>query len=288
MKKYLFTIIACTIYAISTNATNEPTLPDTILPNPKNILKTFSDDFDGDKPNDLFWGKFDREKSAPWSVYICDTIPKLVEVSNGTLKIRAVWDNEKKHPWTGCIQTKDKKSIRYGRVDVRARFNRYGNGAWPAIWMLSQSPIYSGWPSGGEIDIMERIDNEKKIHQAFHQADSSDLNVDLKKRKDFATPINPNKYHVYSMVKLPGKIGLYVDYKLRAVHHAKAVEGAERYWPFETDFYLILNHACSDMGAFSKKFWSKNITEKDLGKNLFPYEMEIDFVYFYDYTMQAN
>lgn len=288
MNKYLSVILAYTFIVMLVDSQNIHSLPDTIETKPQKITVTFSDDFDNPVLNPNFWGRFQRKKSAPWNVYICDSIGQLVEVSEGTLKIRAIWDYDRNHPWTGCIETKDKVSIKYGRVDVKARFNRYGNGAWPAIWMLSQTSVYDKWPGGGEIDIMERIDKEKQIHQAFHQGDASDINIDLKKRKDFITPITPEKYHVYSMIKLPDAIGLYVDYKLRAVHYKGGIEGSELYWPFETDFYLILNHACSDMGVSGKKFWSKKITENDLRESCFPYEMEIDYVYFYDYTRPSN
>lgn len=157
-------------------------LPQTLSPISKCLKRTFIEDFDGNKLDSTAWGRYDREKSAPWSVYICDSIPELVEVSDGSLKVRAVWDKEKKHPWTGCVQTRHKKTIKYGRVDVRARFNRAGNGAWPAIWMLSQTPMFGKWPSSGEIDIMERINTEKQVHQVFHQSDSVYFERDIRKK----------------------------------------------------------------------------------------------------------
>ncbi|KAI0052837.1 glycoside hydrolase family 16 protein [Auriscalpium vulgare] len=55
------------------------------------------------------------------------------------------------------ISTKGKKSIRYGRVEVRAKLPR--GCMWPAIWMLPENNTYGPWPLSGEIDIMESRGN---------------------------------------------------------------------------------------------------------------------------------
>ncbi|XP_061166805.1 beta-1,3-glucan-binding protein-like [Saccostrea echinata] len=49
-------------------------------------------------------------------------------------------------------------SIRYGRVNVRARISK-GDWTWPAIWMLSRDRHYGTWPRSGEIDMMESRGN---------------------------------------------------------------------------------------------------------------------------------
>ncbi|EIM84966.1 glycoside hydrolase family 16 protein [Stereum hirsutum FP-91666 SS1] len=56
------------------------------------------------------------------------------------------------------ISTKGKKSIRYGRVEVRAKIPT-GDWMWPAIWMLPENDTYGPWPMSGEIDIMEARGN---------------------------------------------------------------------------------------------------------------------------------
>lgn len=256
-------------------------LPKEIPVIPQKLQLTLLDDFDGVRLNNKVWGRFDRAKSAPWSRYICDTISNLVEVSDGSLKIRAVWDNKLNHPWTGCVQTRHKRTLKYGRIDVRAKFTRGGHGGWPAIWMLAQNPIYEVWPNLGEIDIMEQIDNDPMVHQTIHQADPSGLGKDIDDHKDFRTPIDLSEYHVYTLVKTPYCIGLYVDYKLRGYHNP-TIGGADKYWPFETDFYLILNYACSDMGQYERGFWSKRMTPEVIKENKMPYEMEVDYVKFYE------
>jgi beta-glucanase (GH16 family) len=50
-------------------------------------------------------------------------------------------------------------SFLYGRVEVRAKIPA-GNWLWPAIWMLPAKNAYGGWPSSGEVDIMESRGND--------------------------------------------------------------------------------------------------------------------------------
>eukprot|EP00931_Biecheleriopsis_adriatica_P023890 TRINITY_DN14998_c0_g1_i1.p1 TRINITY_DN14998_c0_g1~~TRINITY_DN14998_c0_g1_i1.p1 ORF type:complete len:461 (+),score=59.41 TRINITY_DN14998_c0_g1_i1:66-1448(+) len=53
-----------------------------------------------------------------------------------------------------------RNSFRFGRLEVRARLPR-GDWLWPAIWLLPEESKYGGWPTSGEIDIMESRGNEK-------------------------------------------------------------------------------------------------------------------------------
>jgi beta-glucanase (GH16 family) len=57
------------------------------------------------------------------------------------------------------LRTKNLFEFKYGRVEVRARLAG-GQGMWPAIWMLPTDWVYGGWPSSGEIDIMESVSLE--------------------------------------------------------------------------------------------------------------------------------
>ncbi len=56
------------------------------------------------------------------------------------------------------LSTRMSTSIRYGRVEVRARMPT-GDWLWPAIWMLPRDNKYGGWPRSGEIDIAESKGN---------------------------------------------------------------------------------------------------------------------------------
>ncbi|EJD35002.1 concanavalin A-like lectin/glucanase [Auricularia subglabra TFB-10046 SS5] len=56
------------------------------------------------------------------------------------------------------LTTKISHSIKYGRVEVRARMPT-GDWLWPAIWMLPTNNTYGEWPASGEIDIAESRGN---------------------------------------------------------------------------------------------------------------------------------
>src|SRR3546814_6118470 len=56
----------------------------------------------------------------------------------------------------------------YGRFEIRAKLPR-GIGTWPAIWMLPTDWKYGGWPTSGEIDIMEHVGYDPgEIHGTIH------------------------------------------------------------------------------------------------------------------------
>src|SRR5690348_4947363 len=50
------------------------------------------------------------------------------------------------------LKTQGLESFRYGRVEARIKIP-FGQGIWPAFWMLGSDIATSGWPRCGEIDI---------------------------------------------------------------------------------------------------------------------------------------
>ncbi|KAA1477054.1 glycoside hydrolase family 16 protein [Dentipellis sp. KUC8613] len=56
------------------------------------------------------------------------------------------------------LSTKNSVSVRYGKLEVRAKLPR-GDWLWPAVWMLPVQSKYGAWPLSGEIDIMEARGN---------------------------------------------------------------------------------------------------------------------------------
>ncbi|MFH6936319.1 family 16 glycosylhydrolase [Flavobacterium sp. FlaQc-30] len=226
------------------------------------------DNFDGNAYNTKLWSAYPSEKAkSPWNRFVVDD-KTLTEVKDGNLFVRARWNIEEERPETGAIQTRDKFSFKYGKIEVRAKFNKAGQGGWPAIWLMPQNPIYPEWPKGGEIDIMERLNNDNFVNQVIHQSDS-----DFKPISTGKTPlISPTGYNTYSVIKLPNRIEFYVNNVLVMTHEPKG--DFAKNWPFETDYYIILNHACADKGKAGVKFWPGFVTSTDG----FPYEMAVDYV----------
>ncbi|ORY92815.1 concanavalin A-like lectin/glucanase domain-containing protein [Leucosporidium creatinivorum] len=57
------------------------------------------------------------------------------------------------------LTTQLSKSIRFGRVEVKAKMPT-GDWIWPAIWMMPRDSVYGSWPASGEIDIVESKGNQ--------------------------------------------------------------------------------------------------------------------------------
>jgi beta-glucanase (GH16 family) len=78
-------------------------------------------------------------------------------VSDGYLTITAKKQSFVDQGYTSSrLTTQNKKSFKYGRVDIRAALPK-GQGLWPALWMLGDNISSVGWPRCGEIDIMEIV-----------------------------------------------------------------------------------------------------------------------------------
>jgi beta-glucanase (GH16 family) len=54
------------------------------------------------------------------------------------------------------MKTQGKRSWKYGKMAARIRLP-YGQGIWPAFWMLGDNITTVGWPKCGETDIMEMV-----------------------------------------------------------------------------------------------------------------------------------
>jgi len=229
----------------------------------------FEDEFEGKEMNDKIWEK-QQSRSSPWNKYVNPDDNSLVEVKNGNLYIRAKWNKETDLPETGAIQTKDKLSFSYGKLEVKAKFSRMGQGGWPAIWMMPQNPVFKNWPDGGEIDVMEHLNSDPYAYQVIHQSESEGVEM---MPAPFVTPaIDLHGYNTYGLVKTKERIEFYVNDKL-TMTYTKGGVNAPR-WPFETDFYLILNYAAADKGQSGTNFWPGLVVSPED----FPYEMAVDYV----------
>jgi beta-glucanase (GH16 family) len=92
--------------------------------------------------------------------------------SGGSLVIKAIkesytgGDNVVRAYTSARLTTKDKFTTKYGRFEARIRIP-FGQGLWPAFWMLGDNIGAIGWPACGEIDIMENIGKEPSMDRGI-------------------------------------------------------------------------------------------------------------------------
>jgi len=162
------------------------------------------------------------------------------------------------------IKTQGLFSFQYGRVDICTKLP-WGEGIWPANWMLGENFSIIGWPACGEIDIMEYRGSEPNIiHGAIHTTSSSGGTIN----HGTTTVANPNdEFHIYSIEWDDSKIRFMVD-NIEYYVYEPEVYNADT-WPFDAAFFIILNVAVG--GSFGGT----------VNNSIFPQTMEIDYVRIY-------
>ncbi|GIO32904.1 MULTISPECIES: family 16 glycosylhydrolase [Paenibacillus] len=206
-----------------------------------------------DDPNTWGWGNSELQ-------HYTDSAQN-VFVQDGKLNIRAL-NEPKSFPQdpnryaqysSGKINTKDRFSLKYGRVDFRAKLPT-GSGIWPALWMLPQDNAYGTWASSGEIDVMEaRGRLPGATSGAIHFGGQWPANRHLSGEYHFPEGQTfANDYHVYSVVWEEDNIKWYVDgkffFKTTRDQWYSAAAPNNPNAPFDQPFYLIMNLAIG--GAF--------------------------------------
>jgi len=84
-----------------------------------------------------------------------------VIVEDGSLKITAIATGGNNYT-SARVKSENLFEFNYGRVEVRAKLPT-GGGTWPAIWSLGANFDTVGWPTCGEIDIMEHVGNNNRM-----------------------------------------------------------------------------------------------------------------------------
>ena len=138
----------------------DPALP---IDQPNRVYQlVWSDEFDKNGLPDASRWSYDIDGNATgWgnneAQYYTSNRLSNSEVKDGNLYITALKEDMGGKKYTSArLITKSKGDWLYGKVEVRAIIPD-GRGMWPAIWMLPTDWEYGGWPSSGEIDIMENV-----------------------------------------------------------------------------------------------------------------------------------
>lgn len=270
--KYLISVFPFLIAILVLNSCVSiklPTEDQNAIVDSTNFNLVWSDEFDGDGSFDSNKWSYAKRGRVAWNKYITQD-QAYAHQKNGHLIL--TMDN--KHiagdtmPYhSGGIQSSRKFNLKYGKVEVRAKFTQ-GKGSWPAIWMMPEPQHARGtWPDCGEIDIMEHVNNEPVVHQTLHNAaHTAKSGVST---ATMSSTYNADDYNIYSMIWTPASITFYLNNE-PTYTYTKPKEWSNKQWPYDVPFYIILNQA----GGAG---WPGKLDEADL-----PFQMKVDYVRVYD------
>ena len=166
------------------------------------------------------------------------------------------------------LKTQGKFAFAYGRVEARIRIP-YGQGIWPAFWMLGGNIAGNPWPACGEIDIMENIGREPDtVHGTIHGPGYSG-EKGIGKPFHLAAGRFADDYHIYAVDWSPERVEFLVDgVSYHSVEPALLPAGTK--WAYDHPFFLLLNVAVGGS-------WPGDPDET----TVFPQKMLVDYVRVY-------
>ncbi len=198
----------------------------------------WSDEFSVDgAPNSTYWsydlgaGGWGNGESQSYTNSATN-----VRVLGGVLIIDAV---KSSGTWTSArIKTQTKFNFKYGRIKFSAKLPT-GTGTWPATWMLGESISSVGWPSCGEVDVMEHAGkNPGLVHSSLHTPSSNGntVNTSTKTVSNYNT-----SFHVYEANWTADKIEFLIDGVSFYTYQPSTKNSST--WPFNANFFIIMNLA---------------------------------------------
>lgn len=227
-------------------------------------ILVWEEDFKQDSLDSNIWSKIPRG-SADWNKFMTN-YDSCYEVKDGNLILKAIPNthlvNDTAKVLTGGVWSKGKKGFQNGRIEIKAKLDE-GQGAWPAIWML---PEGHAWPAGGEIDIMEHLNNDSIVYQTIHTTHTL---ADKEGPQRFAThPIKNKDYNIYALELYTDSLRFFTNDELTLCYPRIDSLGTDQF-PFKDDFYILISNQVGGN-------WVGKYNIDDL-----PVNMYIDWIRFY-------
>lgn len=150
------------------------------------------------------------------------------------------------HFTSARIKTPNVFDQTYGVIEFRAKLPA-GNGLWPAVWMMPENSVYGGWPTSGEIDILESKGSQPNFAQgSLHSGPNGQDQTQT--ATYHPSGFNPTTgFHTYDLVwnnGSPGSFKWYVDGNLYETQTGGwYAPSSSKESPFNQPFYLIINLA---------------------------------------------
>lgn len=178
-------------------------------------------------------------------------------------------DNVTRDYTSARLKTLGKQAWTCGRIEARMKLP-YGQGIWPAFWMLGTDIKTVGWPKCGEIDIMENIGREPStVHGTVHGPGYSGGNgigggTTLSGGQKLA-----DDFHLYAIEWETNRIRWYLDSQLYFTVTPTNLP-ADTKWVFDHPHFILLNLAVGG-----------NWPGKPDATTVFPQKLLVDYVRVY-------
>jgi len=249
----------------------------------------WSDEFDGNSINTNNWQFDTGNGNGGWGnreLEYYTSRPENAFVSDGMLHIVARRESYEGFHFTSAkMKSVHHFSKTFGRFEFRAKLP-FGQGYWPALWMMPEKSVYGGWPASGEIDVTEnRGSNATTVLGTIHFGGPGHHDQSHGPSFKFTGGDSVTNFHVYAVEWTTNAIQWSVD------NHV--YETQTSWWsssdrtntairnpypaPFDQPFYVIMNLAIG--GQFGG---NPNAT------TVFPGEMQVDYVRAYDWVAESK
>ena len=200
--------------------------------------------------------------------------PDNATIQNGVLLITAREESFEGAQYTSArLLTKDRFEQQYGRFEARIRLP-FGQGIWPAFWMLGADIDENPWPGAGEIDIMEYRGQEPTILIGSVHGPGYNGGNAISKEYTLENDRFDTGFHVFGIEWGPDFINYYVDdvlYNQITPEDINEETNGQGMWVFDKPFYILMNVAVG--GSF---VGSPN------AETQFPQSMLVDYVRVYE------
>ena len=189
----------------------------------------------------------------------------------GHLVIRALREDFEGNAYTSArITTMDKVEVGPARIEARIKLPS-GDGLWPAFWMLGEDFDVVGWPTCGEIDILELRGSQPDtvittVHgPGYNGGDGVGTATGFPGVGDWT-----EDFHVFAVDIDPDHLVWWIDgQRVHTVRPGDLPGGTS--WAFDRAFFLILNVAVGG-----------NFVQPPTEETVFPADMTIDWVRVYE------